>query len=127
VIRRGWTDRRATQRLALVLAGDAVFDATATRWVEEDLTRLGVPPAAIRVIIPAKSAAAVGLLLGLRRRPLGLLTSACLVGYFVLAVGAHARAKDEAWRWLAAIGMLGWCWRTLRSFQHEHPEGSRAR
>lgn len=105
------------QRLAAALAGDAVFDTLAKRWVHDDLTRLRVPPEAIRVIIAAKSAATIGLLVGLRRRPLGVLTSACLVGYFLLAVGAHARARDEPWRWVPAIAMLAWCTRVLRGFQ----------
>jgi hypothetical protein len=109
--------RRAALTLAAVLAGDAAFDAVARDWVHEDLTRLRVPPAAVRVIIPVKSAAAAGLLVGSRRRRVGQLTSAGLVAYFVLAVGAHARVKDELWRWLPAIGMLAWCARTLRSFQ----------
>jgi hypothetical protein len=116
-LRRWGDDRREAQRLAAVLAGDAVFDTVAKRWVRDDLTRLQVPPEAVRVIVAAKSAATVGLLLGLRRRPLGLLTSACLVVYFVLAVGAHARAQDEPWRWLAALAMLAWCTRVLRGFQ----------
>jgi DoxX-like family len=115
--RRWGNDRREVQRLAAFLAGDAVFDTFARDWVHADLTRMGVPPEAIRVIVAAKSAATVGLLVGLRRRPLGLLTSVCLVLYFTLAVGAHARAKDEPWRWVAAATMLAWCTRILRGFQ----------
>ncbi len=108
---------RPAQLLATVLVGDAVFDSAAKRWVEDDLARLRVPQSAIGVIVTAKVAAAVGLLAGVRRRPLGLLTSACLVLYFVLAVGAHVRAHDEAWRYLPAIGMLAWCLTVFRAFR----------
>jgi hypothetical protein len=108
--------RREAQRLAVVLAGDAVFDVVAKQWVRDDLQRLKVPHDAIRVIVAAKSASAVGLAIGLRRRGVGLLTCAGLVLYFVLAVGAHARVRDEWWRWVPAVGMLAWCTKVLRSF-----------
>jgi hypothetical protein len=111
-------ERRTVQSLAAVLAGDAIFDSVAKQWVHDDLERLRVPQGAVRVIVAAKSAAAAGLVVGLRRRPLGVLTSACLVVYFVLAVGAHARARDAWWHWVLAVLMLGWCARVFRLFRH---------
>ena len=111
-------ERREVQSLAAVLVGDAVFDAVAKQWVHDDLERLHVPQRAVTVIVAAKTAAATGLVLGLRRRPLGVVTSACLVLYFVLAVGAHARVHDEWWRWVLAVLMLGWCAHVFRLFRH---------
>ena len=112
---------KAQASLAAVLAGDAVFDVVAKDWVREDLARLRVPQDAIRVIVAAKTASALGLTFGLRRRRIGVLTSAGLVLYFVLAVGAHARARDEWWRGVAAVGMLAWCVRVLRSVSARTP------
>jgi hypothetical protein len=106
------------QALAVMLAGDAVFDVVARDWVRDDLSRMGVPTEAVRIIVAAKSAASLGLWFGLRRPALGRLTSVCLVLYFTLAVGAHARAKDEPWRWVAALGMWAWCARVLRGFSN---------
>ncbi|MDQ2649077.1 MAG: DoxX family protein [Actinomycetota bacterium] len=106
---------RASRRLAAVLAGDAVFDTIAKGWVQDDLDRLRLPRSTVRVIIAAKVAAAAGLLAGERRRPLGRLASAGVVLYFVLAVGAHVRARDDAWRYVAAVGMLGWAAQVYRA------------
>ena len=110
-------DRREVQRLAAVLAGDAVFDSYARQWVEDDLDRLQVSQDVFPIIVAAKSAATVGLLVGLRRRPIGYLASLLLVVYFGLAVGAHARVRDEPLRWLPAIGMLVWCVRVHHAFR----------
>lgn len=103
----------------VVQAGDAIACAIPLQIIDRDLRRLGVPDR-IRPVIPtAKALSAVGLVVGLRRPRLGALTAAALVLYFVLAIGAHARLRDEAWRYGAAIGMLGWCFHTWRGFRHE--------
>ena len=57
-----------------------------------------------------KFAAAVGLVGGIWVPGLGLLTSAALVLYFVLAVGAHVRASDFGRNlFVNATGMLAVC------------------
>ena len=57
-----------------------------------------------------KFAAAAGLLAGIWLPGLGLVTSAALVAYFVLAVGAHVRARDFGRNlFVNATGMLVVC------------------
>jgi hypothetical protein len=51
-----------------------------------------------------------------RRPALGRLTSAALVVYFLLALGAHARVKDHPLRFVPAAGMLAWSIRAMQSF-----------
>ena len=111
--------RRRVLALAALQAGDAIACAIPLEIIRRDLERLGVPDS-IRPVIPAaKAASAVGLAVGLRRPRLGLLTSLSLVAYFVLAIGAHVRLRDEAWRYVAAVGMMGIVLQTLRSFRQE--------
>jgi hypothetical protein len=108
--------RRTLQGLIAVQAFDAVICAIPIQAVRADLDRLGVPDS-IRPVIPTvKALSTVGLLVGLRRPRVGRVTSAGLILYFVLAIGAHARTGDEAWRYGAAIGMLAWSWRAWRVF-----------
>ncbi|BCI88943.1 hypothetical protein NIIDMKKI_41490 [Mycobacterium kansasii] len=62
--------------------------------IEKLLDDLGVP-ADVRPVLPvAKAAAAVGLLSATRFPALARLTTAMLTVYFVLALGAHVRARD---------------------------------
>jgi hypothetical protein len=59
------------------------------------------------VMTPLKLAAAAGLLVGIWWQPLAVITSACLVAYFVLAVAMHIRARDFGRNlFMNATGML---------------------
>ena len=87
-------------------AVDAVGAATVP-IIRRDLERLGCPRWLRNTIPVLKAASAVGLLVGRREPRLGRLTTDALVVYFVGALGAHARVRDEAWRYAAAAGMLG--------------------
>jgi hypothetical protein len=40
-----------------------------------------------------------------------------LIAYFVAAIGAHARAKDNPLRYAPALGMLAWSARTLPGYK----------
>ena len=55
-----------------------------------------LPPLAMQSIGFAELAACVGLVVGALSRPLGILTTACLVLLFAGAVMMHIRAKDDA-------------------------------
>jgi DoxX-like family len=80
--------------LALVQLADAIFCAIPTRFVTKCLDDVRLP-ARYRPLLPGlKLAAVVGLTVGLWIDYLGAVTSACVAVYFVLAVGAHIRAKD---------------------------------
>lgn len=126
---------RRPQRLVVWLIGaqaaNTAFDAIALypigqstkwgvwakQWAKDDLDRLGFPTR-FRFVFPiVKASSAVGLLFGLRWRALGRLTAAAIVTYFVAALGFHARAKDPAFKYVPAAGMLGWSLLALRSMK----------
>ena len=63
---------------------------------------------------PIKFAAAAGLIAGIWIPGLGLVTSSCLVLYFVVAIAMHVRARDFGRNlFLNAVGMLLICLATL--------------
>jgi hypothetical protein len=103
--------------LAAVQVADAAFNAIPNRWVKDDLDHLGIPEN-FRFVFPLiKSGSALGLVAGLRWPRLGRLTAMALIAYFVAAIGAHARAKDNPLRYAPALGMLAWSARTLPGYK----------
>lgn len=110
-------------------AADAAFDAIALypiaeatswgdwakKWAKQDLDRLSFPER-FRFIFPIiKTASVVGLLVGFRWRTLARFTAQALVAYYILALGFHVRAKDRAFYYVPAVGMLVWSYQTLRA------------
>lgn len=94
----------------LILAGlqgyDAVTSLIPVTYVKKCLDDVGLPEP-IRWVIPVVKAASVaGLVGGLRSPALGRATSIGLLSYFVLAVGAHVRARDFGRNFAAANIML---------------------
>jgi hypothetical protein len=81
--------------LAAFQAGDAVACAIPLPLIAKILDDLSIPPEVRWVLPVAKSAAAIGLLSVVRFPGLARLTTAMLTLYFVLAVGAHIRARDR--------------------------------
>ena len=62
------------------------------------------------LLSPVKVAAAAGLIIGIWVEPLALLTSACLVAYFLIAITMHIRARDFGRNlFVNATGMLIIC------------------
>ena len=104
----------STRALAGVLLADAVYNVVPNEYLAGDFERLGLPGDARYLTGTAKLAAAVALLRRERSPGLARLAAAMLVFYFCLAVGAHARVRDEPWRYGAAAGMLGWSVLTVR-------------
>ena len=80
--------------LAAFQFADATFCIKPLWFVEKCLDDVGFPRRYWRVFTPIKAAAGVGLLAGLWVPAIGAIAAACLVVYFVLAVGAHLRARD---------------------------------
>ena len=113
--------RQRVLALVGVQLGDAAFNVVATEWVRDDLERLRVPWELRPVFPTVKTASAVGLLAGLRWPRLGRLTANLMVVYFLLALGAHARAQDRAARYAPAAAMLGWSIAARRAF--DRPDG----
>ncbi|HYQ35035.1 MAG TPA: DoxX family protein [Mycobacterium sp.] len=92
--------------LAAFQAGDAVACAIPVAPIAKTLDNLGVPQNVRPVMPVVKAAAAIGLL-SVRWFPgLARLTTAMLTLYFVVAVGAHIRARDKVVNTLPAASFL---------------------
>ncbi len=110
-------DRRqelSVRALVAVLATDALYNITPNKWMDADLEHLQVPRQLRYVFASAKATAAAGLMLRHRSPHLARVAASGLVIYFFLAIGAHVRIRDEAWRYGFAVAMLGWAGVTLR-------------
>ena len=87
-------------------AGDALACAIPVAPIAKTLDNLGVPQNVRPVMPVVKAGAAIGLL-SVRWFPgLARLTTAMLTLYFVLAVGAHIRARDKVVNTLPAASFL---------------------
>lgn len=96
--------------LAVISFGDAVLCLRPVPFIADCFERVELPRRLWPLMPVVKFAAAAGLVAGLWIPYLGLVTSACLVLYFVLAVGAHIRARDFGRNlFLNATGMLVIC------------------
>ncbi|MCB9409531.1 DoxX family protein [Mycolicibacterium sp.] len=92
--------------LAAFQAADALACAAQVPPIKKSLDAVGCPDNVRRVLPPIKGAAALGLL-SVRWFPgLARLTTAMLTLYFVLAVGAHVRARDKLVNALPAAALL---------------------
>jgi hypothetical protein len=100
------TSPKTYAALAAFQAVDAVAAAIPVPPVAKTLDTLGIPQD-IRWLLPASKAASVIGLLSVSRIPaLARLTTAMLTVYFVLAVGAHIRARDRVVNALPAATFL---------------------
>jgi DoxX-like family len=100
------TSPRTYAALAAFQAVDAVACAIPVPPVTKAMDALGIPQE-IRWLLPASKAASVVGLLSVSRLPaLARLTTAMLTVYFVLAVGAHIRARDRIVNALPAASFL---------------------
>lgn len=93
--------------LAFVQVVDGVCGALRLDFVEDCFDAVGAPERVRWAAPVSKFAAAAGLLSGLEQRGAGRASSAGLILYFTLAVGAHVRADDYGRNFIAACGMLG--------------------
>ncbi|MGO9283555.1 MAG: DoxX family protein [Mycobacterium sp.] len=92
--------------LAAFHAVDAVACAVQVAPIKKVLDDLGVPEEVRPVLPVVKAAAAVGLLSVTWSPALARLTTAMLTLYFVLAVGAHVRARDKVLNTIPAASFL---------------------
>ncbi|HIY66078.1 MAG TPA: DoxX family protein [Candidatus Agrococcus pullicola] len=105
----------------VVLAAICLFDAVIcwkpVPFIAQCLRDVRFPKRLWWMLTPIKTAAAAGLIIGIWLPWLGLLTSVCLVAYFVVAISMHIRARDfgrnlfvNATGMLAiSIAVLVWC------------------
>ena len=92
--------------LAAFQAGDAVACAIPVAPIKRSLDTVGLPDSVRPVLPVVKTAAAVGLLSVTRFPAVARLTTAMLTLYFVLAVGAHIRARDKVFNAIPAAAFL---------------------
>lgn len=93
--------------LALVCLVDAALCLRPVPFIARCLTDVRLPRAAWRLLPPIKVAAALGLVAGIWLPVLGLVTGACLVLYFAVAISMHVAARDLGRNlFVNALGML---------------------
>jgi DoxX-like family len=100
------TSPKSYAAFAAFQAGDAVAWAIPLPPIVKVLNGLGVPDSVRPVLPVVKAASAVGLLSVSWFPALARLTTALLTLYFVLAVGAHIRARDKVVNVLPAASFL---------------------
>ena len=81
--------------LAALLAFAAVRKLGHRPEVVETYVRVGVPEERLDLLAVVLLAGAAGLLAGIAWRPLGVAAASCLVLYFLVAIAAHIRARDQ--------------------------------
>lgn len=92
--------------LAALLVGTALRKLSHRPEVVATYTRVGVPEERLNLLAALLLAGAAGLVVGLFVTPVGVATAAALVAYFVLAIGAHLRARDGANAFVPALYLL---------------------
>jgi DoxX-like family len=94
--------------LAAIACGYAVYlNVAKARLVTDTSRRLGLP---ISMMVPCGillGAAGAGLLAGFAVPVLGTAAASGLVAYFVIALAAHARARDRQVAWALAYLAVG--------------------
>lgn len=96
--------------LAVVSAVDGILCLKPVPFIAQCFTDVNFPRKYWPVASPIKFAAAVGLVAGIWVPFLGLLTTCCLIAYFVVAIGMHIRARDFGRNlFVNASGMLLLC------------------
>ena len=95
--------QREVLALAAFQAGDAVACAIPNPFITWALDNVDCPAGLRRALPVVKVAAAAGLLVGLRQPRLGRLTCRALQGYFVAALGLHARSIPKHGAPVAAL------------------------
>lgn len=91
--------------LALVLTASAAGKVTRQPAVVGGITGVGVPESRVPLLALPLFAGALGLVVGLWVEPIGIAAAACLVLYFVLAIGAHLRVKDAGFAAPAVLAL----------------------
>ncbi len=77
-----------------IAAASAAMKLTGNAQVIESMATVKVPPRLVPLLAGTEAAGAVGALIGLAVRPLGIAATVGLVAYFALAIGAHLRVGD---------------------------------
>jgi hypothetical protein len=93
--------------LAAIQLGDALLCIKPVSFVAQCFDDVGFPRRHWWVFTPIKLLAAAGLVIGVWVPEVGLAACVGLVAYFLLAIGAHVRARDFGRNlFVNAVGML---------------------
>jgi len=96
--------------LTLALCVAAALDFTHHRNIVATMERLEMPAVFEVIAGVVKAAAALGLVISMvaydATNPLGAVTAWCLVAYFLVALGAHARVNDPPQEFVGAGVLL---------------------
>lgn len=96
--------------LAAISAFDAVISWKPVKFIADCLDGVRFPRRWWKFLPITKTAAALGLVAGIWLPWLGLVTTACLIAYFVVAISMHIRARDIGRNlFVNASGMLVIC------------------
>ena len=96
--------------LAVIQLGDGLMCIKPMPFIAECFEDVGLPRRWWGITPLIKFAAAAGLVAGIWIPALGVITCASLILYFVLAIGAHIRARDFGRNlFVNATGMLVLC------------------
>jgi hypothetical protein len=100
--------------LAAISAVDGVLCLKPAGFIAQCFRNVGFPPRYWPLMPVIKFAATAGLLAGVWVPALGILTTGCLVLYFLVAIAMHIRMRDFGRNlFLNATGMLTICTATL--------------
>jgi hypothetical protein len=100
--------------LALVSLADGILCIKPVPFIAQCFDDVHWPRRLWWLMPPIKFAAAAGLIAGIWIPGLGILTTVCLVAYFVVAISMHIRARDFGRNlFVNASGMLVLCVGTL--------------
>lgn len=100
--------------LAIICFVDGILCLKPVAFIAQCFEDVGWPRKHWWLMAPIKFAAAAGLTAGIWVPGLGLLTAACLVLYFILAITRHVQARDLGRNlFLNATSMLLMCVATL--------------
>ena len=76
-------------------AGSGVAKLLKVPSVMESMSSVGVSPRQVTVLAALEIAGAIGLLLGVWSKPLGIVSAVCLALYFIGAVASHVRTRHS--------------------------------
>lgn len=100
--------------LAVICVADGILCVKPAAFIAQCFTDVHWPRRYWWMTAPIKFAAATGLVAGIWVPGLGLLSTMCLIAYFLVAIGMHIRARDLGRNlFLNAAGMLLICIATL--------------
>ena len=92
--------------LAFAAIGSAIAKLKKVPDVMASMASVGVKPTQIPVLAYLEIAGGLGIIVGIWSKPLGVLSSACLVLYFAVALYTHFSRKHKVAEFGAALGIF---------------------